>query len=775
MAQPPDRVHRHSQTFSVTLTQRNRGHHFAAATMTLTNGSFTRAEHAKCRILVCDDAAVEAKFLGKLLAMLGYENVVLVTDAREIFPRLVAESFDLVLLDIKMPHLSGLEIIHLARQQFSQADLPILVVTGTDSTETRNAALLAGANDYLNKPIDPMEMSLRAQNLLTIRTIHKANLAIQGSLTQEVEVRTAKLDLLIENGLIMSRTHDRNTLIRHTLFEGQRLLHCDAASMYLVTERKTLQFVMRTREDELTSNEIPLFDPDTGAPNESHVSTFCALRKRSILIDDVYRENRFDLSGTRLFDYSSGYRTVSVLTVPMAPRNGEVVGVLQFMNKLDPLTGTVVPFTADLVPLVEALAAQAAVTLDNLQLIEARKAFMESLIHTIATAIDAKSRYTGRHSVRVPELALMLAEAANAATDGPLADFAFKTEDEWHEFRVGAWLHDCGKITTPEYVIDKSAKLETLYNRIHEVRMRFEVLLRDADIARLQAQLKGAATSDTNAVFEAQKAQLMADFAFVAECNLGAENMTSAQATRIREIGTTPWLRHFDDQLGLAHEELLRRQNAFATARPGSPHSPAGSGSLPARELLLSDQPYHLIERLPEDVPDPSFGFKVDVPHYLYNHGEVYNLLVKRGTLTEEDRYKINEHMIHGIMMLERMPFPKSLQRVPEYAGTHHETLRGTGYPRRLGARQLSIPARIMAIADIFEALTASDRPYKSAKKFSEALQILHGMKLLGHIDPDLFDLFLTAGVHLKYAQKFLTPEQIDTFDINALLGPVSG
>ena len=730
--------------------------------MTLTTGSFTRAEHAKCRILVCDDAAVEAKFLGKLLSMLGYENVVLLTDAREVFPRLVAESFDLVLLDIKMPHLSGLEIIHLTRQQFSQADLPILVITGTDSTETRNAALLAGANDYLNKPIDRMEMSLRAQNLLTIRTIHKANLAIQGRLTQEVEVRTAKLDLLIENGLIMSRTRDRSTLIRHTLFEGQRLLHCDAASMYLVTERKTLQFVMRTREDELASNEIPLFDPDTGAPNESHVSTFCALRKRSILIDDVYRESRFDLSGTRLFDYSSGYRTVSVLTVPMAQRNGEVVGVLQFMNKLDPLTGTVVPFTPDLVPLVEALAAQAAVTLDNLQLIEARKAFMESLIHTIATAIDAKSRYTGRHSVRVPELALMLAEAANAATSGPLADFAFKTEDEWHEFRVGAWLHDCGKITTPEYVIDKSAKLETLYNRIHEIRMRFEVLLRDADIARLQAQVNGASLPDSNAVFESQKAQLVADFAFVAECNLGAEDMTSTQAARIREISTTPWLRHFDDQLGLAHEELLRRQNAMA-----------GKPELPVREVLLSDQPFHLIERSAEDVPDPSFGFKVDVPYYLYNHGEVYNLLVRRGTLTEEDRYKISEHMIHGIMMLERMPFPKTLQRVPEYAGTHHETLRGTGYPRRLGARQLSVPARIMAIADIFEALTAADRPYKSAKKFSEALQILHAMKVKGHIDPDLFDLFLTSGVHLKYAQKFLTPDQMDDVDINALLGPV--
>ena len=732
--------------------------------MTLANGSFTQEDHAHCRILVCDDSPVEAKFLTKLLGVLGYVNVVTLIDSREVAPRLEAERFDLILLDIKMPYVSGLEIINLVRQSYSQADLPILVITGAGSTVTRNAALLAGANDYLNKPIDPMEVSLRTRNLLTIRTIHKANMAIQGNLAQEVELRTAKLDLLIENGLIMARTRDRRTLIRHTLFEGQRLLHCDAATMYLVTDHKSLQFAMRTRDDELGTNEIPLYEAETGAPNERHVSTYCALHKCSVLIDDVYRETRFDLSGTRLFDYDSGYRTVSILTVPMVPRDGEVVGVLQFINKLDPATGQVVAFSPDIVGLVEALAAQAAVTLDNLQLIDARKAFMESLIHTIATAIDAKSPYTGRHSVRVPELAVMLAEAAHAQQEGPLASFKFETEDEWHEFRVGAWLHDCGKITTPEYVIDKSAKLETLYNRIHEIRMRFEVLLRDADIARLQSQLRGGDAAKTAVFFEVQKAQLLEDFAFIAQCNLGSEDMTPAQAARVRQIANTPWMRHFDDRLGLAHEELLRRADAL-------PQAPA----YPVRETLLANMPHHLVARSPQDVPDAGFGFKVDVPHYLYNHGEVYNLLVKRGTLTEEERYKINEHMIHGIMMLERMPFPKSLQRVPEYAGTHHETLAGTGYPRRLNANALSVPARIMAIADIFEALTAVDRPYKTPQKFSEALRILHGLKLKGHIDPDLFDLFLTSGVHLQYAQKFLAPGQIDAVDISHLLGPLPG
>jgi response regulator RpfG family c-di-GMP phosphodiesterase len=728
--------------------------------MTASTDSFTFPDHARCRILVCDDSVLDATYQADLLKSLGYENVTVLTDPRLAMPLLSQGEHDLVLLDIKMPHVDGLEITHLIRQQFSAAALPILVITGVESTQTRNAALRAGANDYLAKPIDPVEMALRARNLLSIRTIHKANLTIQDNLAREVQARTAKLDMLIENGLLMSMTRERSTLIRHTLFEGQRLLHCDAASLYLVTEQKTLRFVMRTRDDEIASTEIPLYDAGTGQPNEHHVSTRSALRKQSILIDDVYQETRFDLSGTRQFDAHSGYRTVSMLTVPMAPRGGDVVGVLQFINKLDPTTGAITPFPSDLVPLVEALAAHAAVTLDNLQLLDARKAFVESLIHTIATAIDAKSPYTGRHSARVPELALMLAEAAHAANHGPLADFAFESEDEWHEFRVGAWLHDCGKITTPEYVIDKATKLETIYNRLHEIRMRFEVLLRDADLARWQAMANGVDAAQAQATFEACKAQLIDDFAFIAEHNIGEENMSPAQVARVRQISQTTWLRHFDDRLGLAHEELLRRQS-----RPEQP--------LPVREHLLADQPHHLIERTEADLPNPDFGFKVDVPQHLYNQGEIYNLNVRQGTLTAEERYKINEHMIHGIMMLERMPFPKPLARVPEYAGTHHETLNGTGYPRKLGPDDLSVPARIMMIADIFEALTAADRPYKTPKKFSEALSILHSLKVKGHIDADLFDLFLTSGVHLQYAEKFLVPQQVDPVDINAYLGPV--
>ena len=490
------------------------------------------------------------------------------------------------------------------------------------------------------------------------------------------------------------------------------------------------------------------------------MSVYAAVHNRSVRIDDVYTETRFDLGGTRSFDRSSGYRTVSMLTVPIAPRGGEVVGVLQFMNAMEPSTGRIVPFDADIVGLVEALAAQAAVALDNLELVESQKQLMESLIRVLATAIDAKSSYTGRHCERVPELAMQLAEAACRVDAGPLADFAFRNDEEWQEFRIGAWLHDCGKVAMPEYVIDKATKLETLHNRIHEVRMRFEVLRRDLEIERLNARLAGDFDDAMQARLAEREQQLHDDFAFVAACNIGSEAMGADDERRLRRIAETTWLRYFDDRLGLSGTEYERM-----TAEPVLP--------LPATEHLLADRPRDLVARAENDRLDPAFGFKMDMPEHLYHHGELHNLSVRRGTLTREERYKINEHMVHTITMLERMPFPKNLRRVPEYAGTHHERMDGKGYPRRLSAGQLSVPSRIMAVADIFEALTAPDRPYKTPKKLSEALRTLQSMAG-DHLDPHVVNLFITSGVFRDYAAKHLTPEQQDVVDGTLFLAPLT-
>ena len=388
---------------------------------------------------------------------------------------------------------------------------------------------------------------------------------------------------------------------------------------------------------------------------------------------------------------------------------------------------------------------------------EAQKELMDSFIKLIAGAIDAKSPYTGGHCRRVPLIATMLVKEASKASSGSLKTFTFDTPEELEEFERGAWLHDCGKITTPEYVVDKATKLETIYNRLHEVRMRFEVLWRDISIVALERELKGEEASLLKEWREKEQAILLEEFAFIAESNVGGEFMDEVKKERVQAIAKRTWTRHFSNRLGLSANELLRYS--------------APECSLPTQEQLLSDKNEHIIPRVNFDEAGYiASGFKLTVPEHLYNYGEVYNLCIERGTLSEEERFKIQEHVIMSIKMLEQLPFTEDMKRIPEYAGTHHETLVGNGYPRELSANELSIPARIMAIADIFEALTASDRPYKKGKTLSQAMKIMHFMVKDQHIDGELFALFLRSGIYKVYAQEHLKVEQIDEVDIEALL-----
>lgn len=576
--------------------------------------------------------------------------------------------------------------------------------------------------------------------------------------TRELKDALHKLESLVENGLLLSAERDRQALLGDVLRGAGKLCNAEAAQLYLATPAGTLRPV-----HDGDAPELALHDAASGAPNERELCVWVALQRRPALVDDVRAPGRFDFAALRERERNAAHPTRSLLAVPLTASSGELIGVLQLTNARegggagDGSGGAVVPFPPAVVQYVEAFAAQAAVALDNHRLLAAQAELMDALIRIIAGAIDAKSAYTGGHCARVPELALMLAEEACRATEGPLADFAFRTEDEWREFRIGAWLHDCGKVTTPEYVVDKATKLETIYNRIHEIRMRFEVLLRDAEIDCLRAVLAGGDAAAAEAACAARRAQLADDFAFVAACNLGAETMGEGQLERLQRIAGERWLRHLDDRLGLSQDELRRRADI----------APA---PLPASEALLADQPWHVVPRPATQRFDAAAGFRLTVPERLYDFGELHNLSVARGTLSAEERFKINEHVIQTILMLERLPLPPQLRRIPEYAGTHHETLIGTGYPRGLSGAQLSVPARIMAIADVFEALTAADRPYKKAKTLSESVAILARFVAEQHLDADLFALFLRSGVHLRYAERFLAAEQIDDVDIGRYL-----
>ncbi|WP_428852944.1 HD domain-containing phosphohydrolase [Imbroritus primus] len=411
---------------------------------------------------------------------------------------------------------------------------------------------------------------------------------------------------------------------------------------------------------------------------------------------------------------------------------------------------------------VSDLSGALAVAIETRQLLENQKRLLDAIIKLLAGAIDAKSPYTAGHCERVPELAHLLLNRVIEAKTGPFADFSM-TDAELDEFRIAAWLHDCGKITSPDFIVDKATKLETLYNRIHEIRTRFEVLWRDAEIDYWKQVAEGGDPALLRKARDARQAELQEMFRFVAHANVGTESVEDADIARLNDIGKQPWTRHFDNSIGISEAET--RQLARVETAP-----------LPVVETLLSDRPEHIQvwgdRRPPVEPDDPRnrWGFRMTLPAHAHNHGELYNLSIRRGTLNAEERFKVNEHIVQTIIMLESLPLPRGLQRIPAIAGHHHEKMNGSGYPRRVMAKDLSITERVMAIADIFEALTAADRPYKKAKTLTESLNILATMARDGHIDPALFELFLTSGVYLDYARHYLMPSQLDTVDIRKYL-----
>lgn len=409
------------------------------------------------------------------------------------------------------------------------------------------------------------------------------------------------------------------------------------------------------------------------------------------------------------------------------------------------------------------IAAAAAVGIETRQLIAAQTDLLYGMIELIAKGIDAKSSHTGGHCNRVPELSLMLASAAEKSQKPPFNDYTL-TPEQKEEFRIAAWLHDCGKLTTPDHIVDKATKLETIHNRLHEIRTRFEVLHRDATLRCLTSILAGGDETAARAACHAEHERLYNDFAFVAQCNIGNEFMDASSVERLREISKKTWLRHFDDGLGLSRAEQERRAMDAET-------------TLPVEEHLLADKPSHIIPwdngRIPpvrKGDPENTLGFDMQPPPYMYNNGELHNLSIRRGTLTAEERFKIDEHIVQTLSMLYSLPWPRHLKNVPDIAGNHHETLDGTGHPRKLGEKELGISERIVAVADIFEALTAPDRPYKDGKLLSEALGILAAMVKKHHLDRDVFALFLTSGIYLEYAKKYMDPELIDPVDVETYL-----
>lgn len=565
-----------------------------------------------------------------------------------------------------------------------------------------------------------------------------------------------KLSQLMESGVTFARQRDQAGLLEMTQDHLQKIAPHRCSMIFLMNDDQELEVVAKRGATLDWSERISLQSSGTGVLHHKWLSKALAKGETQQLTGNSISERLPQLTSSLSEAVAEPLRTL--LIVPMLAADRSVKGLTLLANARTPLDTSLSRLNRHTIRLIHTLVMQANVALENQQLVKSQQNMMDAMVKILAGAIDEKSAYTGGHCERVPLLAEMLCEAACESQQGELSKFSFTSEDEWREFKMAAWMHDCGKITTPENVVDKATKLEMIYNRIHEVRMRFEVLLRDAQIDHLEAVFeRGISRQEADLQLTQRKQQLLDDFAFIAQCNTGGEYQSPERAARIRQIGAQTWQRHFDNRLGLSHIELARYEQSET--------------HFPVTEQLLSDRTEHLVERPYSKAQDPSYGFKMEIPELYSNHGELHNLQVSRGTLTPEERFIINDHIIQTIVILDQIPFPPNLRRVSEIAGGHHETLIGTGYPRKLTAKELSIPARILAIADIFEALTAADRPYKKAKTLSEAIHILHYFKRDKHVDPVLFDLFLSEGVYKAYAERFLPAEQIDEVDIQRYLG----
>jgi HD-GYP domain-containing protein (c-di-GMP phosphodiesterase class II) len=522
-------------------------------------------------------------------------------------------------------------------------------------------------------------------------------------------------------GTALSAEKDHLRLLELILQKAKHITHADGGTLYTCIEDRELKFEIMmntsmnlhlggTSNNKGTFKNLPLYD-EQGKPNNHMLATWAALNRETINIKGAYHNKKFDLSGTKEFDKITGYHSDSFLVVPMTNHLNELIGVLQLINPLDPKTGNVLAFSHLDQKIVESLASQAAVTITNHQLINAQKELFDALIHLIAKAIDEKSPYTGAHCRRVPVITRMIALAACQIDKGPLKGFSM-TEEQLYELEVAAWLHDCGKITTPEAVMDKATKLERIIDGIHLIDTRFEVLKRDAIIHALQNKLKESTGTflnlKTNDVLQKQLHQLDKDRAAIRECNVGKESIDAVALETIDKIAQYSWV-----------------------------------GPSAQEEPFLSNL-------------------------------EVDMLKIHKGTLSNKERDIINNHVIMTIKMLESLPYPKHLKNVPQLAGFHHEKMDGTGYPKGLSGAQISLPARMIAIADIFEALTACDRPYKKSMPLPTALNILGKMKVDGLIDPDLFDIFMDAKIYQHYAEEFLGKIDFDTIDLNSIPGYVA-
>ena len=504
----------------------------------------------------------------------------------------------------------------------------------------------------------------------------------------------SKFEEIMKINLAFSSEHNKEKLLENILTLTRKLTNADAGTLYIKSkDEKTLQFkvvqndslniFMGGTKDKLDWNNLPIFLED-GSLNNKMVAVVCANEKRIINISDVYKTTKYKFEGTKQFDKKTSYRSKSMLVIPLINHENEVIGVLQLINKIK--NQEIVSFDKFDEKVIISLASQAAMALTNMYLINSLEDFINAFVATIAKAIDAKSPYTKDHIAKVEKIALLLAKAIN--DDETIYKDVKYTQNDYKQIALAAWMHDIGKISMPEHVIDKATKLEKIFDRIHLVEQRFELIKKDKEIE----YLKQLISKDE---FENSIKQLNENIEFIKKTNLGGEFMLDEDIEKLENISKQTYVKNGE--------------------------------SFP---LLSQD--------------------------------ELYNLSIKKGTLTKEEIDIIKNHAQLSLDMISELPFPKKYKDVLNIACNHHEKLNGLGYPRGLSDSQISLEDRIMILADIFEALTASTRPYKEAMKLSTVENILTTMTKRGELDKNLVDFFFNHDIFKEYSKEELKDYQLD-------------
>lgn len=656
---------------------------------------------SQSRILIVDDTKTNIDVLVQGLS--SYYKLNIALDGESALKSLHLNRPDLVLLDIMMPGMDGYEVCKRIKSDPDTSSIPVIFVTAMDEITSKTYGFEVGAVDYITKPFEITEVQARVRTHLELRYMRE-------KLGSKIKEQAKNISDLTNIAKAMSSEHDLLQILEMILNQARQYTRADGGTLYLLTEdrrqlafhvlhNETLNsFLGGTSQKKITLPNVALHK--NGQPNHSNVSAFVALTNQTVNIPDVYQAKGFNFEGTKEFDALMQYRSQSMLVVPMCDHEDQMIGVLQLINARNS-AGGVIPFRPEVVDLTEALASQAAVMMTQKQLIDDLKALFESFIKAIATAIEEKSKYTGGHIERVAELTMQIADRINQTATGPFADI-YLDPYEMDEIRIAAWLHDTGKITTAEQVVDKAMKLECVFDRIEHIRTRWQTI---ALAIRLEAEKAKVAlgtnptdrqrSKEIEAKCDQELAELAESLTFIDEINRGGEFMSDDKLERLNQIARTTY-----------------------------------------------------------EVDGKKINYLTD--------NELENLSIRKGTLTENERKIMENHATMTMKILENLPWPTKLASVTKIAGAHHEKLDGTGYPLRLKENEISLQSRIMAVSDVFEALSAPDRPYKKPMTLSQALKILGFMVKDKHLDKNIVDLFLQSDLVTEYANRHLKKDQLD-------------